>query len=72
VQSLVDLYQGATEQLYPRTTEEIARFFDGLELVEPYPGAEPALTWCNKWHAPKPAEADITGSWILVGVGRKP
>lgn len=51
-----------------RTREEIARFFDGLDLVEP--GLVEMDDW---WPAgPKVEEANLTQRLILAGVGRKP
>jgi len=49
------------------------RFFDGLEIVPPYEGAAPTLTYIGLWGAEDPAAADDDGSrWFYVGVGRKP
>jgi hypothetical protein len=69
----------ATEEVYRsrtatpergRTEAEVARFFDGFELVEP------GLTWVPAW---RPAEGDPTefvndpsGCAVLGGVGRRP
>ncbi|MEV0165779.1 S-adenosyl methyltransferase [Nonomuraea fuscirosea] len=48
----------------PRTGEQIARYFDGFELVEP------GLVAVSEWHDtplfPDPA------AWMYAGVGRKP
>jgi hypothetical protein len=46
-----------------RTHAEVARFFDGLELVEP--GVVPTDLW-------RPDEAGESTSFIYAGVGRKP
>jgi hypothetical protein len=40
------IYASASAQLYPRSCAEIARFFDGLELVEP------GLAGVGDWRAP--------------------
>ena len=53
-----------------RTRDEVRRFFDGVELVDP------GVTWADQWRpendptsaAPVTAE----GSGIWAGVGRKP
>jgi S-adenosyl methyltransferase len=70
--ALLDAYAGATEQLYPRTRAEVARFFDGLELVPPYEGAAPAVTYVGEWGAEDPELADSDGSrWSYGGVARR-
>jgi hypothetical protein len=66
-------YEKATERLYVRSRAEIARFFDGLELVPPYEGAEPALTYVGLWGAEDVEAADSEGSRaLLCGVARRP
>jgi hypothetical protein len=51
----------------------VAGFFDGLELVAPYQGAEPGLTFTGVWGAEDPEAADTDGSrWLYCGVARKP
>lgn len=68
-----DEYQRATEQFYYRTRADIARFFDGLELVPPHSGAAPAMAYLGEWGAEDPALADSDGSrWGYCAVGRKP
>ncbi len=51
-----------------RSYEEILRFFDGFELVDP------GLVYVPLWR-PDPA-ADVSGDagkfWVLAGAGRKP
>lgn len=51
-----------------RSREEILRFFDGFELIDP------GLVYIPLWR-PDPA-ADVSGDpgkfWVLAGVGRKP
>ncbi|HEX9033083.1 MAG TPA: SAM-dependent methyltransferase [Streptosporangiaceae bacterium] len=69
----VQVYQSATESAHPRTLAEITRFFDGLELVPPYPGAGPALTNVGMWGSESPEEADSDGSRAFYcGVARRP
>jgi S-adenosyl methyltransferase len=34
-QAMKDVYSGSSAQVAPRSSEDIARFFDGLELVDP-------------------------------------
>jgi S-adenosyl methyltransferase len=73
VQTGVEVYQAATERAHPRTKAEIARFFTGLELVPPYPGAEPGLANVGQWGAEDPAAANSDGAQAFYcGVARKP
>jgi S-adenosyl methyltransferase len=59
------VYEGATAQARPRTRDEIARFFDGLELTGP------GVVSVGAWR-PKPLAAQPKGRTLLyVGVGRK-
>ena len=51
--------------LVPRSREEIAAFFAGLDLVEP--GVVPVLAW-----RPDPGpQADPHSAYYYAGVGRK-
>jgi hypothetical protein len=62
----VKVYQSASEQVHPRTREQILRFFDGWRLLEP--GVVPKDDW-----RPEPAEATADTPNIQWGaVGRKP
>lgn len=62
----------STAQLVLRTAEEIAGFFQGLEIVPPYDGAEPALTYVGLWGAEDPVAADDDPSrWYIAAVGRR-
>ena len=45
------VFDQATEQMHFRSRAEVARFFDGLELVPPYQGAEPATCYSGLWGA---------------------
>jgi hypothetical protein len=47
--------------IYLRTPEQLARFYDGLELVEP------GVVSCSRWRSDEGAEVDVFGA-----VGRKP
>ncbi len=51
VEGLRLVFDDATERLYFRSKTEVARFFDGLELVAPHPGARPGLTHAGVWGA---------------------
>jgi len=50
-----------------RSREEITRFFDGLELVQP------GLVYLNEWQPDTlPNESEPGATLMLCGVGRKP
>lgn len=67
------VFDSATEHMYFRPEADVARFFDGLELVPPYPGAKPELTFTGIWGAEDAALADSEGSrWLYCGVARIP
>lgn len=59
------LYEKSSEPLWPRSQEQIRRFFDGFELVEP--GLVPACEWRPVTGEAAPGVADF--GW--AGVGRK-
>jgi hypothetical protein len=64
----VKAYQSASEQIHPRTREQILRFFDGWRLLEP--GVVPK----DDWH-PEPTEAEAAPDAPNIqwgAVGRKP
>jgi S-adenosyl methyltransferase len=66
-------YEKATEQIHLRSRPEVERFFDGLELVSPYEGADPGLTYAGLWGAEDIEAADTEGSrGIYCGVARRP
>ena len=57
--------KSATPMAY-RSREEILRFFNGLDLVDP------GLTTVTRWREEFPdPQLDAAGSWTLAGVGRK-
>jgi S-adenosyl methyltransferase len=67
------VFDNATEHLYFRSRAGIARFFDGLVMVPPYDGAEPAICYTGVWGAEDPVLADSDGArWLYCGVARKP
>jgi hypothetical protein len=52
--------------IVPRGREEILRFFDGFELVEP------GLVFPSQWRPDKPSAVDDRGAgWMFAGVGKK-
>jgi hypothetical protein len=67
------VFDHATEHMYFRSRTAIARFFDGLEIAEPYPGGERALTYSGLWGAEDVQLADSDGSrWLYCAVARVP
>jgi hypothetical protein len=69
----VEIYKSASSTGHLRTHAEVTRFFDGLEIVPPYPGAEPSVTYVGEWGAEDPEAADDAGSrWVYAAVARKP
>jgi S-adenosyl methyltransferase len=58
---------------FPRSRREVERFFDGLEIMPPYPGAESAVAHVGLWGAEDPDLADDDGSHLAyAAVARKP
>jgi S-adenosyl methyltransferase len=73
VQAGREEYASASEQMHFRSKAEVARFFDGLDLVPPYTGARPGLAYLGEWGAEDPLLADSEGSrWGYCGVARRP
>ena len=67
------VFDRATEQMHFRSKEQVTRFFDGLELIPPYDGAAPALTYSGLWGAEDVQLADSDGSrWLYCAVAKKP
>lgn len=65
VAQIKEVYAATPTPLYPREHAEVARFFDGFELVEP--GLVALKDWRPDPAVPAPA---VTG-WMYGGVGRK-
>jgi S-adenosyl methyltransferase len=73
VQATTEVYSEATQNMYPRTQAEVERFFEGLQLVPPYQGAEPKVIHVGLWGAEDPELADSDGShWWYGGVACRP
>jgi hypothetical protein len=73
VRAGVDAFARATEHAYPRSRAEVERFFEGLEVMPPYPGAGPAVTYVGLWGAEDLELADSDGSRAMYcGVARRP
>jgi hypothetical protein len=68
-----EIYRSATENIYFRPKADIARFFNGLRIVSPYEGAEPAVAHVGLWGCEDPDAADDEGShWSYCAVARRP
>jgi hypothetical protein len=66
------VFDTATEHLYFRSKAKVERFFEDLELVSPYEGAEPQVTFTGLWGAEDAKLADSEGSrWLYCGVAGK-
>jgi hypothetical protein len=66
------VFDTATEHLYLRSKAEVERFFEGLEMMPPYPEAEPGLSYAGLWGAEDTAAADTDGSrWLYCGVAKR-
>jgi hypothetical protein len=73
VKGVRQVFEQAAERVHFRGRADVARFFDGLELVPPFAGAQPELTYAGMWGAEVPELADSDGSrWIYCGVARIP
>jgi hypothetical protein len=71
----VSVYRGASARMNPRSRAEVSRFFDGLSLVPPWPGAPAEVARVSLWgRAEAPAANEIaaagTEPW-WCGAGRK-
>jgi hypothetical protein len=72
VRASTEEYAQATPDWRPRPRAEVERFFEGLQIVPPYKGADPAVTHLGVWGAEDPRLADSDGShWWYGGVGRR-
>jgi hypothetical protein len=57
----------------PRSRAQVERFFAGLTVVPPYPGAEPELASAGLWDCEDPEVSESDGSRAFyVAVGYKP
>jgi len=72
VQTLVEVGLRAAGGGYLRSKTEVREIFGGLEIVPPYAGADPDLTWVGLWDCEDPALADSEGSrWLYCAVAKK-
>jgi len=68
-----EIYRSATQNIYFRPKADIERFFDGLDIVPPYEGAQPAVAHVGLWDCEDPDVADDDGShWSYCAVARRP
>jgi hypothetical protein len=73
VQTGNEAYARTSEPLHLRTRTDVERFFEGLELLPPYEGAQPGLTYAGLWGAEDVEAADTDGSrTVYCGVARRP
>jgi hypothetical protein len=72
VETGLDVYARATENIHVRSRDEVRRFFGHLDMVPPYDGAPADVCYVGEWGAEVPALADSDGSRMLYcGVGRR-
>jgi S-adenosyl methyltransferase len=73
IQAGVDTFAKTSRHVHLRSRAEVERFFEGLELVPPYEGAQRVLTYAGLWGAVDIEAADSEGSrGLYVGVARRP
>ena len=68
-ETALDVYKGASAQLTPRSQEQVARFFDGLELAQP--GVVDIRLWRPEVRPSMPFDESRPAS-LYGGVGIKP
>lgn len=67
-----DVYATTPTPGVTRCLADFSRFLAGLEMVEPYPDAEPRVVHVGLWGAEDPELADDDGSrWFYAAVARK-
>lgn len=72
VAAIVEAGRQSAGGAYLRSKDEVRKLFDGLEIVSPYPGAAPDVTWVGLWNCEDPELADSEGSrWLYCAVARK-
>lgn len=73
VEEGAQVYSATATGWTDRTKTEIERFFSGLEILPPYPGAPPGVAYAGLWGAEDPEAADSDGSRLVyAAVARKP
>lgn len=67
------VFDSATDHMYFRSQAKVERFFNGLDLVAPYEGVGPKVTFAGYWGCEDFDLADSEGSrWLYCGVAKKP
>ncbi|KAB8190898.1 hypothetical protein FH608_033135 [Nonomuraea phyllanthi] len=66
VAQIESVYAATPTPIYFRGHAEVARFFEGFDLVEP------GLVTIDKWHPDPEDPAPTATRWLYGGVGRKP
>ncbi|HEX6445065.1 MAG TPA: SAM-dependent methyltransferase [Streptosporangiales bacterium] len=67
------VYRNADTMIYLRNREQVEWLFNGLELVPPYEGAPPKVTYVGLWFCEDPVAADDDSArWFYAGVAKKP
>jgi len=57
---------------YLRTRDQVRQIVGPVDLVSPYPGASPEITWVGLWGCEDPESADSDGSrWLYCAVAGK-
>src|SRR5216683_3287314 len=57
---------------YMRSRDQVRQIVGPLDLVSPYPGAPPEITWVGLWGCEDPESADSDGSrWLYCAVAGK-
>jgi hypothetical protein len=73
VETGLDVYATATENIHVRSRDEVQRFFEHLDMVPPHGGAPAGVCYVGEWGAEVPSLADSDGSRMMYcGVGRRP
>lgn len=73
LRGLFGVYKNTNESIYLRSRDQVEMYFADLEIVPPYEGAEPKVTFLGLWGCEDPVEADDdSGRWLYCGVARRP
>ncbi|MHB1430579.1 MAG: SAM-dependent methyltransferase [Streptosporangiaceae bacterium] len=58
---------------FPRSKDELRQIIGDLDIIPPYAGAGPEVTWVGLWQCVDRKAADSDGSrWLYCAVARKP
>src|SRR5690606_38053195 len=73
LKGLYGVYKNTNESIYLRSREQVELFFNDLEIVPPYDGADPKVSYISLWGAEDPVAADDdSGRWLYSAVARRP